>query len=146
MNSSRSSNLVKILSLGVLMAGINATLANAQEIKGKFTMPFEAHWGGITLPPGDYTIALDPAAQSTVEVMQGTRGLGFVLRSGVSEDKKSGPSAMLAVPTPGGYRITTLHLQELGLTLYFPLPKSERFVLAQTPALNRRVPILMASN
>jgi hypothetical protein len=146
MNSTRSSILVKVLSLGVLVAGINATLANAQEIKGKFTMPFEAHWGGITLPPGDYTITLDLAARSTVEVMQGRRGLGFVLRSGVSEDKKSGPSAMLAIPTQGGYRITTLHLEELGVTLYFAPPKSERVELAQTPALNRRVPILMASN
>jgi hypothetical protein len=145
MNSTRSSNLVKILSLGVLVAGINATLANAQEIKGKFTMPFEAHWGGITLPAGDYTIALDPAARSAIKVMQGDRGTGFVLTRGVSEDTKSGASAMLAVPTRGGYRITTLHLEELGVTLYFAQPKSERFVLAQAPTLKRRVPILMAS-
>ena len=146
MKPTRSLNFVKILSLGVMVAGLSATLATAQEVRGKFTMPFEAHWGGITLPPGEYTIALDPAARATIQVAQGLRNLGFVLRRGVSQDTNSGPSSMLAVPTPGGYRITALHLEEQGVTLYFPVPKSERSMLAQAPVLKRRVPVLMASN
>jgi hypothetical protein len=145
MNWTRNSNIAKALAVAVLLVGASATMANAQEIKGSFTLPFEAHWGNVTLAPGDYTIALDPGVRSYVTVSQGTRGIGFVMTSGISDDTKSGGSAMVAVATSAGYSIATLHLQEQGVTLHFAQPKPKPTVLAQAPTMSRRVPVLLAS-
>jgi hypothetical protein len=119
--------------------------SSAQEYQGEFTLPFEARWGAVTLPPGDYTFKVDGANHRCITGRQGLRGRGFVMVQGIRDEKIPGSSAMIAVPTGGNYRIRLLHLAELDLTLYFAQPKAEGPVLAQAPVLNRRVPILMAS-
>src|SRR5258707_4955400 len=45
--------------VAALALGTLATSGNAQDsYQGKFTLPVETHWGGATLPPGDYTFTL----------------------------------------------------------------------------------------
>jgi len=49
----------------LFLAGL-ATAGNAQNaVQGKFTLPFETHWGGATLPAGDYTLRCHPQAIHT---------------------------------------------------------------------------------
>ncbi|MGO9243346.1 MAG: hypothetical protein ACLQDC_01055 [Verrucomicrobiia bacterium] len=145
MNSTRCFNVAKVLLLAMLAGGLSASFASAQEYQGKFTLPFEARWGAVTLPPGDYTFTFDGANYRCITVRQGLRGRGYVMVQATTDEKTSGSSAMIAVPTGGNYRIRMLHLAELDLTLYFAQPKAEGPVLAQAPVLNRRVPIFMAS-
>jgi hypothetical protein len=145
MNPTRYFNLAKVLLLAMLAVQLRASLASAQEYQGKFTLPFEARWGTATLPPGDYTFEFKGTTHPCITLWQGLRGRGFVLVKGMTDETTSSPSAMVAAPAGGSYRIQTLHLGELGLTLYFAQPKAERFVLAKGPVLNRRVPVLMAS-
>lgn len=145
MNPTRCVNLAKVLLLAMLAGGLSTSFATAQEYEGKFTLPFEARWGAVTLLPGDYTFKVDGANHRCITVRQELRGRGFVMVQGIKAEKIPGSSAMIAVPTNGNYRLRMLHLAELDLTLYFAQPKAEGPVLAQAPVLNRRVPVLMAS-
>jgi hypothetical protein len=148
MKRSQSFNLVKVMLLAVLAAGLSTGLASAQNvIRGKFTLPFEARWGADVLPAGDYTFDLNVAKQPCiVTVRQGDRSMALAMANFVERGATSGHSALITVRTGGKYQIWTLHLAEAGLTLDYTPLKPERPILAQAPQLIRRVPVLMASN
>ena len=55
--------LITKVGLTALVLGALATNGNAQNIyQGKFTLPFETHWGSATLPAGDYTFVMSSAS------------------------------------------------------------------------------------
>ena len=51
--------VLRLLVLGVLVAGFNSKPASAQVFKGKFTLPSTTRWSIATLPAGDYSFTLD---------------------------------------------------------------------------------------
>ncbi len=61
MKSIRSSMLLKLLILTVGALGASLGSAQAQSTVGKFTLPHEARWGAVLLPPGSYTFSLRSA-------------------------------------------------------------------------------------
>jgi hypothetical protein len=144
MNSTRSLKLAKVLLFATLGVGLSSTLGQAQQYQGKFTLPFEARWGMVTLPPGEYSIELDTATHPYITIRHGTSGRGFVMTNAITEDTVSGHSALLAFSTGDSYRIRMFHVEELGLTLNFNSPKAERPLLAQGTTLNRHVAVLLA--
>jgi hypothetical protein len=55
MSSARYRKVVNKLAFAALALGILASAGNAQNaFEGKFTLPFETYWGGVTLPAGNY--------------------------------------------------------------------------------------------
>jgi hypothetical protein len=55
----RHMKLLTKLGMAALSLGALATSGKAQTAyQGKFTLPVETHWGGATLPPGDYTFTM----------------------------------------------------------------------------------------
>lgn len=143
MNSTRSFTLVRILLLAVLAAGLSASLANAQELGGKFTLPFEARWGRATLPPGDYSFNLNTAVAPYTVTVRGEKCEAMIIPMGSSDSGVSGHSELIAVRSGGKYRIRGLHLGKMGLVFTYGAPKAERQFLAQAPELIRRAPIAM---
>lgn len=147
MKSTRSFNLAKVVLLAVLAAGFSASLASAQELRAKFTLPFEARWGKAILPPGEYSINLDAGKPPYMAlVQQGQQGVALVMAAGQTNQREvTGPSTLIAVRSGGTYRIRELRLAEVGIVLEYNAPKAERRILAQTPRLIRRVPVLLAA-
>jgi len=147
MKTTRSFNLARVLLLAALAAGLNASLASAQDYKGTFTLPFEARWGAAVLPAGDYSFTVDPYSTVCIaKISQGTRYLGMVMATGRLEQETGGSSALTAVRSGGKYRITALRLAEDGVIFSYLPPKAERQqFMAQAPQLIRRVPVLMAA-
>src|SRR5208282_5625289 len=64
MNTNKSLRLVKLAVLALVTACFGASLANAQEVQGKFNLPFETHWGNAVLSPGDYSFRLNFSGDS----------------------------------------------------------------------------------
>jgi hypothetical protein len=147
MKTTRSFNLVKVLLLAALAVGLNARLASAQELEGKFTLPFAASWGGVVLQPGGYTFQFDMTSTSRIAVIRhGRQCVGMVMPTGWDEQGNvSGSSALIAVRSGGKYRITLLRLAQARVVFRYRLPKAERQIVAQAPQLIRRVPVLMAA-
>ena len=146
-NTNQSLRLVKLAVLALLIACFGASLANAQEIQGKFNLPFETHWGQAVLTPGNYSFSLNSSAsggdytvlvreedQTATMIMASTRGHNFSGKSGLIVERHG---------TRGTVR--SLRLAEAGLVIYYPAAKAQKPVLAQGPVLIQRVPVLMAS-
>jgi hypothetical protein len=146
MKSTRSLKSVRILLLAVLAAGLSASLASAQEYKGKFTLPFEARWGTAVLPAGDYTFRADASGDPCmVSVSKGQQIVAFILTSDTDRGEVAGSSALIAVRSAGSYRIRALQLAEAGVVLEYIPPKAERQLLAQQPVLFQRVAVIAAA-
>jgi hypothetical protein len=131
--------------LAVLAAGLSASLASAQNYEGKFTLPFEAHWGKAVLPAGDYTFRVNPSEPPCmVSVSQGRQTVAFILTSATSKGEVAGSSALIAVRSAGNYHIRALQLAEPGMVLEYSPPNAERQIIAQQPVFFQRVPVIAA--
>ena len=51
-----------------IVGALTASPASAQNLRGTFNLPFEAHWGAATLQPGQYTISL-PVQATLVPIL-----------------------------------------------------------------------------
>ncbi len=139
---------MKTLSLRTLMAATIAVVAlsfstgvaHAQAFyQGTFTLPFTAQWGGMVLTPGQYTFILDsPSSPGVITVRrEDHRGVGMVFANGHDVRRKIARSELVAVATGETYRVRALRLAEVGMTLDFTIPKSERRLMAQAQTPER---------
>lgn len=121
----------------VAVIAMLATGAAAQVIAkdAKFTLPFTAHWDGMVLPPGDYTVnVLRSPGQLDVYRVEVT---GNDMKQAIVAFTRPGPRAktsMLVVEEKGtAYTIRELHLAKADLALTFPHgAKAEKTSLAKT--------------
>jgi len=147
MNTNRSLRLMKFAVLALVTVCFGVSLANAQEVQGKFNLPFEAHWGNAVLAPGnysfrlnfsggspDYTVLTREQDQQQTIVMASTRG-----------HSSSGKSGLIVERHGNRGTVRSLRLAEAGLVLFYPMAKPQPEMLAEGPKLIQRIPILMAS-
>jgi hypothetical protein len=74
-----------------------AGAANAQVIKGTFTLQYSARWGQTVLPAGDYRLRFDPAAEPGLVVVtnaKNNKAVAFV-STRIAEDTTEGGSALI---------------------------------------------------
>ena len=147
MNTNRSLRLVKFAVLALVTACFGASLANAQEVRGKFNLPFEVHWGQAVLPPGNYSFTLNssaPPPPHTV-LVRGENHTANIIVPRVFDHSVSGKSALIVERHGESATVRALRLPDAGLVIYYPVAKAKRQILAQGPVLIQRLPILMAS-
>lgn len=110
---------------------------------GKFTLPFEARWGGAVLTQGDYTISmeLDTARAFNLLLVRGEGKTAMILASLTDHIDSSNRSQLILVKTSAGYVVQTLEAGEAGLTLTYPVPKSKRDREAQELNSELRLPV-----
>ncbi len=102
MNSNRSTKMVWLVGVALLVSCFGAGLARAQECAGKFTLPFEARWGQATLPAGGYSFRLDKAQSGgVIQLFQGRMGVGFIQPQGYDVNQ-TGESSLIVVKTKTG--------------------------------------------
>jgi hypothetical protein len=56
----------KLLLAGVSALSLFPAPALAQDAGGKFVLPHEVQWGGVSLPPGEYSYSVEHRAGATV--------------------------------------------------------------------------------
>jgi hypothetical protein len=122
----RHLKLLTKLVIAVLALGALATCGNAQNAyQGKFTLPFEAHWGGVTLPAGDYTFALRSASVPYVVQIQGGATNSFILAITADPKIASGHAQLNLVDIGGEQSVQTFEVPELGLTFSYATPSQK---------------------
>ena len=106
----------------LFLAGL-ATVGNAQNAdQGKFTLPFETHWGSATLPAGDYTFVLPSASSPYKLYIRGQATTAIILAVGVDEKVASGHAQLNLVDIADAQNVQTFEAPELGLTFTFATP------------------------
>jgi hypothetical protein len=93
------------LGVAALALGALATSGNAQNVyQGKFTLPFETHWGGATLPAGDYTFTMSSAMSDYRLIIRGQ--VNAIIMATSTDDRPSRHSmprsweGLLSTPLP----------------------------------------------
>jgi len=114
--------------LGVagLVLGALATSGNAQNAyQGKFTLPFETHWGNATLPAGDYTFVMSSASSDYRLYIRGAQ-VNAIIRATSADDRGVSDRPQLnLVDIADVQNVQTFDAPELGLTFSYATPKQK---------------------
>jgi len=123
----RHLKLIAKVGVAALALGALATNGNAQNIyQGKFTLPFETHWGSATLPAGDYTFAMSSASSDYRLYIRGEK-FNAIVTPTVSDDKViSGHAQLNLVDIADVQTVQTFDAPELGRTFTFSTPNQKR--------------------
>jgi len=127
MKTIRNTNRLVAFAAVLLAVGCFGGLANAQsnlpqaEYQGKFTLPFEAHWGKTVLAPGVYQLAFVPGAESVLAIRDvKTRRVVALEAATVRDGAGEGEASALLIGTRNNQQIVhSLRIAELGQTYVF---------------------------
>ena len=129
----------------VVMTCLLAAAANAQpSFAGKFTLPYEVHWGQAVLPPGDYLIRMDSITATAVISSKDGSMTAFTQFPMIADSNE--PECRLTITNSGNERrVRTLDLPELKKVVIFaPLSKQEKEALAKGGSV-KTVPVVSAA-
>jgi hypothetical protein len=157
-------NLVTLIGLSVVFFALSATGARAQSLRstdftGTFTLPFEAQWGPVTLPAGEYSLyygRLHGGGPIMVEVVgkENRSPHALILPRGVS-DASATKSALVCIRVGNIGIVRVLELLQLGEAINFRMPRGAQLMaqktngnknvqIAEGPMLIQRIPVSLA--
>jgi hypothetical protein len=111
------------LGIAALALGALATNGNAQNAyKGKFTLPFETHWGGATLPAGDYTFAMTSTSAPYTLYIRGEKVNAIVMATATDDRGVSDHAQLNLADIANVQTVQTLDAPELGVTFVYWTP------------------------
>jgi hypothetical protein len=122
MNWARHLKLFTKLGVAALALGALATSGNAQNAyQGKFTLPFETHWGNATLPAGDYTFVMSSAMSDYRLIIRGP--VNAIIMATSTDDRGVAAHAQLnLVDIADVETVQTFDAPELGRTFIYSTP------------------------
>jgi hypothetical protein len=113
---------VSVLALAV---GLGASQANAQEVRGNFNLPFEAHWGNVVLQPGEYALRISTATSAAHPVMYiSQEGRTVMVLAGPSGRAESDRNYLKVDSVGRAHVIREFNSAVLGQRFTFSVPKS----------------------
>ena len=93
---------------------------------GSAALCFPAHWSGLVLPAGEYAFSIDNMSPSgKIVVRHDGKIVGLVMLGLVASYNFDGNSELDAVPAGETYRISSLHVRDVGV-VNFPSRSKER--------------------
>ena len=124
-------NFVILSGLSVMLLALAATSSQAQIVEharfvGTFTMPFDAQWGSMTLPAGDYSLRygrLYGTGTLMVEVSarEGVRPHGFAFTIPGNQVKTS-ENALICIREGNNGYVRELRMGAVGESARFAVP------------------------
>jgi hypothetical protein len=126
MRTRRNIGRLVLLAAALLAVGSVGGTAKAQsnvpqsDYRGKFTLPFEAHWGQAVLQPGDYQLAFVQGAESVLVIRDAKTLRAIALEPATIREGGHGEASALLIAVRGNQRtIHSLRIAELGETYVF---------------------------
>lgn len=155
-------NITILLGLFLAPFALPAIRANAQAVstvsfRGTFTLPFEAQWGVVALPAGQYSLQyglLGGGSAYVVEVTSKEKARPHVLLlPQAANDTSAAENALVCVREGNRLVVRALDLPAIGKSVSFPLPHGAKLIanrrshngytqIAQAAMLIQRVPVI----
>jgi hypothetical protein len=133
-----------LFAAALLATSLFAGTAGAQAgFQGKFTLPFEAHWGKAVLPAGDYVLSSSLDTNDGMLTIRNAKTLRTVAYEPIriQQDNAQGDSA-LEIGVRGNQRIVySLRIAELGQEFVYDRPLARE---AEEARRTRTVPVVVA--
>jgi hypothetical protein len=119
----RHLKLIAKIGVAALALGALATNGNAQyAYKGKFTLPFETHWGTATLPAGDYTFVMSSASSDYRLYVRGEKVNAIIMATSTDDRGVSDHAQLNLVDVANVQTVQTFDAPELGKTFVYSTP------------------------
>lgn len=119
----RHLKVFKKVGIAALALSALATNENAQNIyQGKFTLPFETHWGSATLPAGDYTFVMSSASSDYRLYIRGEKVNAIIMAAAADEKAVSRHAQLNLVDIADTQTVETFDAPELGRTFVYLTP------------------------
>lgn len=154
--------LMTLAALSVMLLALGAAGAKGQSFystrfAGSFTLPFEAQWGKMTLPAGDYTLqyGMHEYGHGLVVVRGTANGSpqGMILAGPVGETS-AGKNAIVCIREGSSLIVRSLEMPVIGESVNFAMPPGVRLMarngkhsgytqLAEAPMLIQRIPVTL---
>lgn len=137
--------------LGALLVAVTACVMIAPRlqattaVQGKFTLPFEAKWGKVSLPAGDYALAINQySSMARVVISQSGHYVGITLPEVFDyTENKSKSAEIVCIRHNGVTTVRALRLPQVG-TYYFSMPKDLKVMAARQPQMIETVSLQLA--
>ena len=132
-----------VLAAVLLTAGLFGSAANAQtNFRGKFTLPFAAHWGQAVLQPGDYLLTMNN--DDTMVVIRDAQSLRVVAfePTNIREGSGGGASALIIDTSGEQHIVRSLRIAELGQAYVYSRASAREKEEARH---TRTVPVIVAA-
>lgn len=128
-------NTVKGLSVIVVLL-FAATLVQAQDLKGSFTLPMEARWGQIAMAPGEYTFSMarGPNSPGVLQLRHNGVFVGNLLTAS-HDSATSSQSSLLLEQSDGMYAVRSLRIADVGVFNYNAPKTTTRQVAQRSTAI-----------
>ncbi|MGH9397598.1 MAG: hypothetical protein ACRD18_12195 [Terriglobia bacterium] len=108
----------------------------AESPGGKFTLPFEVHWGVAVLPPGDYSFTVVSSLGTSHYLdVRGKKNSAYIFPAETETGTDTGPSHLTTVTIGGNHFIEQMVLKEANTTFKFRLPKAAKSEAQFTPLM-----------
>src|ERR1700676_712908 len=109
--------------VAAIALGALATSGNAQNgYQGKFTLPFETHWGTATLPAGDYTFVMSSASSEYRLYIRGAQVNAIIMAASTDDKAVSDHAQLNLVDVADVQTVQTFDFPELGRTFVYFTP------------------------
>jgi hypothetical protein len=149
MRIKRNSVRLLLFSGVLLAAGFVGGTAKAQsnaaegDVRGKFTLPYEVHWGKAVLPAGDYLLTFTPdmvPALISIQDQKSRRAVALE-STAIREDNSDGQSALVIGSRGDQHVVESLRIEELGETFVYQRAPRQAVEEARK---TRTVPVVVA--
>jgi hypothetical protein len=116
MNLKKNLSTVQLLTLGLLVSFLWAGVANAAPpYRGRFSLPYEVHWGHAVLPAGEYLLRFVDVQTFVFVVIQDAKsGKEVAYLAPSTKSEAQGKSALLIAEVGNQQVVHSLRLAELG--------------------------------
>ena len=126
MKTIRRFALVPMLLLGLLSMTVVPFAAQAEDLRGRFTLTSETLWGDVKLPAGEYTYSLATRSSMPVILLRSADGnqAAFIAASAETESTAMTPNALTIETINGVNVVVALHMSDARTVLHYASPKS----------------------
>jgi hypothetical protein len=138
-----------LLALGTI--GARGQIAYPARFAGTLTLPFEAHWGAMTLAAGDYTLqyGIQDDGSRLAYVRSTAKGgpYGMILAGPLGQTSAT-KNALVCVREGNVLIVRALEMPAIGEAVRFPLPRGVELVAQQrnhnanTQLTETRIPMI----
>ncbi|MFN7998142.1 MAG: hypothetical protein U0Q18_31260 [Bryobacteraceae bacterium] len=130
------------LMLGLLASCLGAGLANAEEITGKFTLPFDTQWSVATLKAGDYSFRLERGLPTgMLRLYRGNEAVAMVYAMSYRRKAMEG-DALLVNESNGAPEVREMRLGSAGVILYYGPHKPKHGSATEEQQIGQLLPMV----
>ena len=148
---------LSLILFALATVGAKGQVLYSTHFAGSFTLPFEAQWGKMTLPAGEYTLDYGSLNNGYRLVVVGSAAKGGpvgMIQAGPGNETSAAKNAIVCIREGDTLVVRALEMAAIGESVRFGLPRGAKLVahngkrrgytqLAEAPMLIQRIPVTL---